>query len=597
MLNARRTVRIKLQGYQGVEKDIIARLGLKDGTVVVDSSDPLIVWVVPFKGIPEQVLNIRVPNVPGKMVRVGYDPGSSYPKRKQVLGHWDIFPKAQLEGLLNHWWTHAWGAYDCSWVERERILYCAPVPGENKIDIYPDAKYLSLTGTWWAKRNATRVDYSAQIPTSGARACFVVLNAAGTITFRNGADITGGPDDLDETDYPALTAGDSGIIGLRLFAGISEARHEPGNDTFIDLSQSGANGGSTSGISELTGHVVAVGPGAAVAAIQPGVVTNVMLENKTGPIILGRKDATPGAVQDLSLSDMLEMGVGIWGTEQELVNELPDGSRTHFTFTNAAYKIEVLLDGLTEKSENVTFTSMTTAFDLAVAPATGRDLRIKRLVPTVPLPPMVPAWLLDHPDNVPLVPDAWDDEFEGASLDGAWSIIGTDAPTVTVGRSLVNISCPAVNQRVKGIVKTISPESAWTLQTHGYLEGAVNNYVGLGFIVVAPTTGYLLFAGATFYGTYGYAAPFFMGLSDPTTYVKETGYNTWSLCRDYYMQLEYDGTDYIMSWSASGKNFLEVGRVARTWYPGAADPVQIGLGIHNYGPAISASFDWLRRVA
>ena len=81
-----------------------------------------------------------------------------------------------------------------------------------------------------------------------------------------------------------------------------------------------ASSSSSGGITSLTTDVVAVGPGAAVATIQPGVVTYAKIQDTVGSdILIGRAD-TPGTVEEITLGDNLIMN----GTVLSI--ETPDGT-------------------------------------------------------------------------------------------------------------------------------------------------------------------------------------------------------------------------------------------------------------------------------
>jgi hypothetical protein len=69
-------------------------------------------------------------------------------------------------------------------------------------------------------------------------------------------------------------------------------------------------GGSSSGITSLTTDVVAVGPGAVVATIQPGVVIYAKIQDTTLADILIGRSATPGTVEEIELGANLQIVAG-----------------------------------------------------------------------------------------------------------------------------------------------------------------------------------------------------------------------------------------------------------------------------------------------
>ena len=76
---------------------------------------------------------------------------------------------------------------------------------------------------------------------------------------------------------------------------------------------------SGNGITSLSGDVVATGPGAAVATIQPGVVTYAKIQDTVGSDILIGRSGTPGIVEEIDLGDNLII------ENDQLKIETPDG--------------------------------------------------------------------------------------------------------------------------------------------------------------------------------------------------------------------------------------------------------------------------------
>ena len=75
----------------------------------------------------------------------------------------------------------------------------------------------------------------------------------------------------------------------------------------IEINTAAASGGGTgSGITALSGDVVATGPGAAVATIQPNVVTYAKIQQVTGARLLGNPTGSTANVDEISLGDNLE---------------------------------------------------------------------------------------------------------------------------------------------------------------------------------------------------------------------------------------------------------------------------------------------------
>jgi hypothetical protein len=261
MPDTRRNLNARLDEKQDKIIQEQVMMGLPDGSTVEVSGEDYMIWVTGWDGKPEKVLNLRRPNTWGKFVNVGYDP-NDLPTRKQVLGFADIYKDAGSLGpaLVSHHVTHYWGGVDALYIQREQILKWVPVANENKVDYYPNPK--NTPAGWWGSTSMIRIDYSAHIPATGVRVCIVVVDSSKNVTFRD-SSIFDTKSLIAVTDWPALTAGDTVLFGLWLFAGMEQCYHEPGNDNFIDLSESGAYGGGTStgsGLNQLTGDVTA-GPG------------------------------------------------------------------------------------------------------------------------------------------------------------------------------------------------------------------------------------------------------------------------------------------------------------------------------------------------
>jgi hypothetical protein len=355
-------------------------MGKMNGELLVSPESNLI-WVTGAGLGAFQVINRHLPNRWGKMVQIGYDP-NDLPNRLQVLGLADVYDDISWEGpgIPEHaTLTHGFGKSDCLWVFREQILYCVPVPGQNKLAIYPDAKPLP-NGTWWWTKTATQADYTAAIPATGAAICLVVLTAAGVIAFRTGTP-KDAVEDLTGADFPELVTGDTGIVGLKLYAGMSELHHEPGNDDFIGLDQAGVYAATTSGIQELTGDVTATGPGVAVATIALEAVTNAKRAKMAPFTLSGNNQSTDAGPQDLTVAQIWAMGIGVFGGLSEDISSQVDGITDHFTISSPASRIWVIQDGQKQPDTLVTFTPNTAEFDLAWIPALGRTIEVIRLAP------------------------------------------------------------------------------------------------------------------------------------------------------------------------------------------------------------------------
>jgi hypothetical protein len=80
-----------------------------------------------------------------------------------------------------------------------------------------------------------------------------------------------------------------------------------GYATTTEIVGASSGGGSGSAINSLTTDVVAVGPGAAVATIQPGVVTYAKIQDTIGADVLIGRGSPAGVVGELSLGNNLQI--------------------------------------------------------------------------------------------------------------------------------------------------------------------------------------------------------------------------------------------------------------------------------------------------
>jgi hypothetical protein len=208
----------------------------------------------------------------------------------------------------------------------------------------------------------------------------------------------------------------------------------------------------------------------------------------------------------------------------------------------------------------------------------------------------LPAYLATLPDCPPATPNAMDDEFDGTTLNPVWTVVGTALPTIAVVNGTVNISAPGTTERLKGIIRP-APAGSWKFRCHAYLENYGSPYTGLGFVAQAPSTGFILYAGVMYHPSFGYLAPYLGRFATFDGSPTESAVAVGSLSRDFFLELEYDGSNYILRGSASGKYYAELNRCTSSWYPGVGDPANIGIVIHQYLNPTSVSFDWFRRVS
>lgn len=205
---------------------------------------------------------------------------------------------------------------------------------------------------------------------------------------------------------------------------------------------------------------------------------------------------------------------------------------------------------------------------------------------------VVPTLYGDSSDVPSASPNAMDDEFRGAALDGKWSWVNQGGATATVVDGAVVLAVNETAEQLRGIRQAIS--GSWTVKAKvGALPDTADfSYVSL-FAGVSDTGAC---AGAVLFGsggllnvgriTYG-SSPSGGGHAATSLTTRQ---QMW-----FYLQLVWDATTLSVQFSPTGVSgtFLEIA----TWVPGAALAI-VGLGITNRrGAARAFPFDWFRRVA
>ena len=81
----------RLRAYSDTPKWRHMLLGKTDGVTVQGDEGTNLSWVTGSDGVSIQVVNRKVPNNWGEIVRVGKDPSDDYPELEQVLGLADVY--------------------------------------------------------------------------------------------------------------------------------------------------------------------------------------------------------------------------------------------------------------------------------------------------------------------------------------------------------------------------------------------------------------------------------------------------------------------------------------------------------------------------
>ncbi|MCX6057731.1 MAG: hypothetical protein NTW69_06240 [Chloroflexi bacterium] len=208
---------------------------------------------------------------------------------------------------------------------------------------------------------------------------------------------------------------------------------------------------------------------------------------------------------------------------------------------------------------------------------------------------VLPDWVLRHPDNPPTNPSVWDDEFNGNALHPKWTTVGAGTPIHTVSNGSYRITEGALNGVVKGIEQPISG-NRWKIRTLAHFNSCGVNFDSVGFIVRCSTTTRVDHYSMMHHSSWGYFAPIHFHGPSYISWTVEVGLNQWYMKNKFYLELEYDGTNFIFKHSADGFNFYSISSTAQATYL-AGVPTHFGVGSWHNGPSLDVSYSWFRRVS
>lgn len=199
------------------------------------------------------------------------------------------------------------------------------------------------------------------------------------------------------------------------------------------------------------------------------------------------------------------------------------------------------------------------------------------------------------PDTPPTSPNAMNDEFNSVTLDAKWTLRGSGAWTMNNANGFLLFQQSAVNERIKGADQPISGLS-WRFRTHCYMNSGALNFNGVGLYVRNSVNGKVDFYGMMHNSNFGYFAPVAWHFTDMDTHSISTNANLWFMSMHWYLEIEYNGTNFYFRHSADGYNYYTIFTYPQaSWLAGT--PTEVGVGVHHYGPALNASFSWFRRMA
>ena len=199
-------------------------------------------------------------------------------------------------------------------------------------------------------------------------------------------------------------------------------------------------------------------------------------------------------------------------------------------------------------------------------------------------------------DEIPGSPTAYDDEFNGTSLDtGKWTVHNLGTSTITEGNGDLVIAHPMHPGDDWTYITETLPSAPWTfvLKLHGLAYYPANySYSGM---ILSDSSGKLI--------------SFHLGYNGGTIlqvdyWNSSTSYNgdpfsvngTW--WQPVYFKVQDDATNLTFSVGAAGNAYIPIKVLSRTAFL-ASGPTLIGAGcgLNNPPGPASAAFDYIRRTA
>ena len=557
--------------------------------------------------------------------------------------------------------TMTWPGINTIYIMAEQFLTGLVFPKTGMtIEIYPGTYRIAGGWKQFTQKSDINMTSHLPSTAGYARYALIVVDSTGAYAVRDGADVSAGYAVMAVSDIPAPNTGDHCLYAVKLFHGQTVLKKEEKVNDFVDLRFSGADaGGGSSGETASSLGVVIAGTTAKVTPIDAdnfGIVdsaaSNILKKITWSSLKSALKayfdtiyaglvhyhsggDLTSGTVDGDRLPNISATkrgGVPATGTPSgkflkdddtwstpagggssggsSLTGILVDctsqiGSTAHFTITTASSSIAVMVDGVTQSPSDVTLDSDGLGFTLAFTPATSDTNSLLALCMTPGSGgsggggggSSLPTWITNHPDNPPSSPNSMDDEFSGTTLNSKWSQQGGGTYTWTVSGGSVRFQqAAAPSERLKGLEQVISG-SAWKFRTRASLNSGGSNYMGVGLYVRDSVSGKVCWFGMIHHSAHGYFAPLVLLCSNMETYIGEVDTDAWYMSNRWYMELEYDGTNFIFRHSADGINYFTIFAYPQSAYL-ATTPNQVGIAVHRWNPlGMDASYDWFRRIS
>jgi hypothetical protein len=203
-------------------------------------------------GSEMEVINLRMSNVAGLKVRIGYDP--TMPGVLQVLGIREIIGTEGVGGSWKYWLpdhhrNHEYPGHDTVWVDAAQIMPLNVLPlGGFTLRVYGAA--VRGNGTW-AFAQAQEVNLTSSKPSAGARYTLLELDENGTLVVTDGT-VQAARANLSQADIPEPTLGRTQVAAIMLYDSQTKIQRDTNqgkrNDV-VDLRWGGfATGGGSHGI-------------------------------------------------------------------------------------------------------------------------------------------------------------------------------------------------------------------------------------------------------------------------------------------------------------------------------------------------------------
>lgn len=218
-------------------KGYVAVLGKLDGTLSTGVANIVYVTTIP-EGQVREVINRRVPNIPGIVVFVGVDEYSA--NRIEVLyslnssGNTNDGNNSYTNIVPPH--SHSYPGYNTTWTYEGQImpLNCLPIAGTLTVRVYPGVIRKSAADGWIYVQEQV-VDLSGDVPSTSDEALWVTLQANddGSVDYVVGV-AAASRTSLSETDIPEPTTG-KGLFAIILEEGRNELFRNSVVNDFFDL--------------------------------------------------------------------------------------------------------------------------------------------------------------------------------------------------------------------------------------------------------------------------------------------------------------------------------------------------------------------------